>query len=168
MCFFRQFFTSVNKVDYLTLRHGFITVSFNILCNTMFELLYIYIYIYTKSRKGYKFVLITGAPMLPMWFTFYRHIWHQNVKQNLISKNTLADHLKRILKLWWGSGLCSNNLTLRCLFLWLIFNYITILILLLMRSRIIWFFALLFLLSNTYGKLNSTSWISNCGHNFPF
>ena len=27
VCFFRQFFTSVTKVDYLTLRHGFIMVS---------------------------------------------------------------------------------------------------------------------------------------------
>lgn len=27
VCFFRQFFGSVTKVDYMTLRHGFIVVS---------------------------------------------------------------------------------------------------------------------------------------------
>ncbi|KAK7817815.1 mlo-like protein 6 [Quercus suber] len=79
VCFFRQFFTSVNKVDYLALRHGFIMVSFNIWSNTMFELLYMY----TKSRKGYKFVLITGAPMLPM------HIWHQKMKKTVESYGSL-------------------------------------------------------------------------------
>lgn len=35
-CFFRQFFNSVAKVDYLTLRHAFIAV-----------IIYIYIYIYS-------------------------------------------------------------------------------------------------------------------------
>jgi len=29
-CFFRQFFHSVEKVDYLTLRHGFISVKYTL------------------------------------------------------------------------------------------------------------------------------------------
>lgn len=36
-CFFRQFFHSVAKVDYLTLRHGFIAVMIHLqLCSSKF------------------------------------------------------------------------------------------------------------------------------------
>ena len=41
-CFFRQFFHSVAKVDYLTLRHGFISVSISFLVYFIFFNLYIH------------------------------------------------------------------------------------------------------------------------------
>ncbi|KAK4578863.1 hypothetical protein RGQ29_028796 [Quercus rubra] len=74
VCFFRQFFTSVNKVDYLTLRHGFITAHL--------------------------------APENETTFDFQKYI-----------SRSLEKDFKVVVGI----------------------------------SRIIWFFALLFLLSNTYG-----------------
>lgn len=37
----------------------------------------------------------------------FRPIWHPKMQGDLISENTLADHLKRISKLLLGLGWCS-------------------------------------------------------------
>lgn len=102
----------------------------------------------------------------------FRHIWHPKVKQHLIFENTSPDHLRRILKLWLGSGWCSFIFRFLLLFflsfffsdrrfllLRLVFKFN--LKILIMRSPIIWFFAVLFLLSNTYGTLNTTFFSTN-------
>ena len=93
MCFFRQFLGSVTKVDYMTLRHGFITVSYQAY---ILEVLNYAVFTLTRHSRYRSYNV--------MVFSF-RHIWPLEAKQDLTSKSTSADHLMRILKLWWGSGL---------------------------------------------------------------
>ena len=93
VCFFRQFLGSVTKVDYMTLRHGFITVSYQAY---ILEVLNYAVFTLTRHSRYRSYNV--------MVFSF-RHIWPLEAKQDLTSKSTSADHLMRILKLWWGSGL---------------------------------------------------------------
>uniref|UniRef100_A0A1D1Y1L9 MLO-like protein 3 n=1 Tax=Anthurium amnicola TaxID=1678845 RepID=A0A1D1Y1L9_9ARAE len=62
MCFFRQFFTSVGKVDYFTLRHGFISAHFSSLRNFNFQK-----YIQRSLENDFKTVLRISPAM---WFLF--------------------------------------------------------------------------------------------------
>jgi hypothetical protein len=93
VCFFRQFFGSVTKVDYMTLRHGFIMVRWE------------YTLVLESFHPDKEFSLFE----LQCLVIFYRHIWPLEVKQDLTSKSTSADHLMRILKLWWESGVFSQS-----------------------------------------------------------
>ena len=82
---FRQFFGSVNKVDYLTLRHGFIMVSLTPMIIIVIRLF--------LGHRGYL------KCKTKMWN--FRHIWHLEMNQNLIFRSISIGHLKRISKLWW-------------------------------------------------------------------
>ena len=84
VCFFRQFLGSVNKVDYMTLRHGFITVSYQAYILEVFN---------STQSLLWQGILVIGVPML--WYflsgTFgpwkRNKIWLPKVHQQIT---------------WWG------------------------------------------------------------------
>lgn len=81
-CFFRQFFRSVNKSDYLTLRNGFIAVSFD--CTCFCSLFF----------------------LTPFSFHILRcfHRFTQHLEVNLTSRNISKGHQKMTSKQLWESG----------------------------------------------------------------
>lgn len=82
--FFRQFFGSVTKVDYLTLRHGFIMVkkksrtqSFDLLTFLLFKKLIFH---------------LTALHTCFIFFFFFRPIWLPGAMQDSISGSIFRDH----------------------------------------------------------------------------
>ncbi|XP_078433209.1 MLO-like protein 12 isoform X2 [Wolffia australiana] len=76
VCFFRQFFPSVTKVDFMTLRHGFIMAHLAPSSSTKFNF-----HNYTKRCLEEDFRLVVGISPL-IWFCvvvfilFYTHGWY--------------------------------------------------------------------------------------------
>lgn len=88
-CFFRQFFRSVAKVDYLTLRHGFISVS---------KISFI-----TFNFTAFGFHFPFGLSNKYLLFIFFnRLIYLQTLP--LTSKSTLKDHCMMTSKSSLASG----------------------------------------------------------------
>ena len=69
-CFFRQFFGSVTKVDYLTLRHGFIMVSY---------FYYIFIYLWNRIFNFETCWMGAGAFASRKWSSFWFSKIHSKI-----------------------------------------------------------------------------------------
>lgn len=170
MCFCRQFARSVLKVDYTTLRHGFIIVSSQFICFV----------------HKIKLLFLAFAGIIDcFFFRFQAHLAPKsqtNFDFQKYIKRSLDEDFKVVVGIRYDSNSpsCANVLLLKpctCNFIWHVLIHVVwpphhlylqrrispwnnptcLTAYLNFHSPPIWFFAVLFLLFNTHGKETDSS-----------